>query len=218
MVKTKANRPERPRPEDRVRPTIEKSAAALDALGVDAASFLNAAVRAERMAQGKGPVEALREDPRMLFAPSVSFALVEAAWKYRAPTYSTPFVKTTADVEKETGFKYLPGPVDVEDCRAEGTLLRDAWRALYQRIPEIGAAETGASVVAGWLLAREHEKEADRLSERYSTDSARRAWEGLAAKKGRSVSALRQQVTRAKSLAVKSGIVLPWPKKRARRF
>lgn len=208
MVKRKATKSEPISPGPR-EPTLEESAAALRALGVDPARLLTIAARAEKRARGKTVASALEDDPRALFAPSVADALVDAAFAIR--------LSSGGHCEKvpELGDGlYLTSPTHLP--KTAEALILGAQRALLSA-PRVAAQKAHVRLVRdlrrAWKVQLEAERIAGRLAVRRTPDgkpdrtAVIQARQHVAEGEGISVEALQKCLREARASAPDAG----WP-------
>lgn len=193
-------------------PSIEESAEALRVLGVDPARFLGLAARAEKRARGKSPGDAIRDDPRAFFAPSVSDALVHAAIANRQPAASSLVERVP-----ELGDGLYLTTVSVTVPKATRALVNAVKAALLSPPQRIVEEERQARLVRdlrrAWRVQLEAERIAARFEARRKPDgkpdgiAVAQARQHVAEGEGRTVEALQKGLGEARDEAPDAG----WP-------
>lgn len=188
-------------------------------------------------------VEALRKDPRALYAPSVLEALVHAALQCRMPGYGAkpkaPFSPAVLNSIREARTRGTPLPAEVvEEDGLVGEVYVDktteaqrvilaASSALRSLDPSIKRAQDLGDATESLRLARRVQREADDIEDPVYVDletekgkrpksaqPVKRALAKVAKERGTTVSALSKRIERAR----KEFPEAPWPKRKPRRL
>ena len=187
----------------RKRASLAESAAALEALGVDAVSVLEWAAWAEAQALGLAPDKAVAVDARLLFAPSVADAIVCAALVCQDPPVEMRWQRLSPSDEK-----LLLTALEIKaEKDAQALLLRVSAALRSPNDPNLDAAELEVRSTEALVLARAVQAEAERLAKRFerlrTSDGKPRsaaiaqARQHVAEERGMSVGALQLKIRRA---------------------
>ncbi len=183
--------------------SLAESAAALEALGVDAVSVLEWAAWAEEQARGLAPDKAVAVDARLLFAPSVADAIVCAALVCQDPPVEMRWQRLSPNDERN-----LLTSLEIKaEKDAQGLILRVSAALRSPNDPNLDAAELEVRTTEALVLARAVQAEAERLAARFErlrtsdgkpkSAAIAQARQHVAEERGMSVAALQLKIRRA---------------------